>query len=140
MRRNTDFARRRRRFRAVAGSLSTVGAMHGPSYAVVQAFHAQSVWPVLARWCGMACARYRGASMDGPRFDSLIKTLVTPGTRHGLVCLQAAVPLAGGLLPVLDPAVDGKVGKGGRAAKTARATTATRAAEARARVRATAVG
>jgi hypothetical protein len=62
--------------------------------------------------------------MDRPRFDSLIKTLVTPGTRHGLVCLLAAVPLAGGLLPVLGPAVvagndgkNGKNGNGGRGGK-----------------------
>src|SRR4051812_43984776 len=56
--------------------------------------------------------------MDPVRFDTLVKTLATPGTRRGLLRLLGSVPIASGLLTVLDPAgvagKDGKHGKGGK--------------------------
>src|SRR5215213_1285127 len=55
--------------------------------------------------------------MDPERFDSLSKTLSTTGTRRALVRLLAAVPVAGGLLALVDPeAMAGKNGKAGKGA------------------------
>src|SRR5688500_15347579 len=55
--------------------------------------------------------------MDPVRFDTVVKTLSSSGTRRGLLRLLAAVPVAGGLLALIDPeAVAGKNGKNGRGA------------------------
>ena len=53
--------------------------------------------------------------MDPVRFDTLIKTLSTAGTRRALLRLLTAVPVAGGLLALGDPeALAGKHGKDGK--------------------------
>ena len=39
--------------------------------------------------------------MDPVRFDTLTKSLSTPGTRRGIVLLIAALPLAGSLTGLL---------------------------------------
>jgi hypothetical protein len=53
--------------------------------------------------------------MDSDSFDRLAVALSTSGTRRALVRLLAAVPLASGLFPALDPAgVAGKNGKHGK--------------------------
>jgi hypothetical protein len=52
--------------------------------------------------------------MDPVRFDTLIKTLSSTGTRRGLLRLLAAVPVAGGLLALGNPASVARKGDKGR--------------------------
>jgi hypothetical protein len=54
--------------------------------------------------------------VDSQRFDTLVKTLSAPGTRRGVLRLLAAVPVAGGLLTLLEP--DGAQGKGAKRHQT----------------------
>src|SRR5215212_3853976 len=65
----------------------------------------------------MASSQCAGASMDASQFDTLTKTLATPGTRPTLFPLLAIVPVAEGLHTLLTPddvlsGTDGKDGKG----------------------------
>src|SRR5215217_1290142 len=66
----------------------------------------------------MAGARCEGVHVDGSQFDTLVKTLSTPGTRRTLVRLLTAVPIGSGLLTALrQEAVQAGKGKDGKNGK-----------------------
>jgi hypothetical protein len=71
----------------------------------------------------ICCTGTGGVIMDTERFDRLVKSLSTVGTRRRLLRLVAPVPVAGALLTRLEEVVQGQLngadvrGGGGRLAR-----------------------